>query len=64
MATESENSGMGVVLGVLLAIVLAIGAYFIIANNNGDVGVGAPRSSVEMPDVNINNPPPATDDVP
>lgn len=31
-----ESSGMGVVLGVLLAIVVAVGAYFFMQNRNVD----------------------------
>jgi len=55
MATESDGSGMGVVIGILLAIVIAIGAYFIIQNNGG---VGGSKTSIDMPDVHITAPAP------
>ncbi len=32
--TTNESSGMGVVLGILLAVVIAIGAYFFLTGGN------------------------------
>ena len=37
--TTNDSSGMGVVLGILLAVVVAIGAYFFIANRDGATGL-------------------------
>ena len=34
MAHTNENSGMGVVLGILLAVLLAIGGYYFIQSRN------------------------------
>lgn len=35
MATvQNENSGMGVIIGILIAVLLAVGAYFLIKQND------------------------------
>lgn len=52
MAQTSDNSGMGVVLGILIAVVLAVGAYFFIQNQGG-LGGSTSTTNIEMPDVSI-----------
>lgn len=44
-----ESSGMGVVLGVLLAVVVAIGAYFFMQNRNLDNAALEPAAGTEAP---------------
>lgn len=52
--TANDNSGMGVILGVILAVVIAIGAYFFIKSEGGLDGTQT--TNIEMPDVNIDAP--------
>jgi hypothetical protein len=58
---NDNNSGMGVVLGVFVAVLVIIGAYFAFNGNttNGDYG-----HTTTTPDVNINTAPPATPNTP
>jgi hypothetical protein len=48
MANNNDNSGLGVALGILLAVIIVVGGYFFIDNNSVD------RSgpTINMPDVN------------
>src|SRR4051812_33223801 len=46
---QQDNSGMGVVLGVLVAIVVVVGAYFFL-NNRTDIGAG------DRTDINVTSP--------
>ena len=54
MAQTNDNSGIGVILGVILAIVIAIGAYFFIKSEGGLEG--AQTTNIELPDVNVDAP--------
>ena len=61
MAENSDNSGMGVIAGVLIAVVLMVGGYMFLANQ-GTVDA-PPQTNIEMPDdVDINLPEPAAGD--
>jgi hypothetical protein len=53
MATSTDNSGMGVVLGILIAVLLAVGAYFFIQSRGG---VGGTTTNIDLPDVNVEAP--------
>ncbi len=56
--TTSDNSGMGVVLGILLAIVVAVGAYFFMRGNDaGNIEPAAGNEAI----VNTTEPAPAED---
>lgn len=54
MAQTNDNSGMGVVLGILIAVVFAVGGYFFVKKEGG---LNSPNTTtttnIEMPDVNI-----------
>lgn len=45
---SNDNSGMGVILGILVAVVLGFGAFYLMSNQDGP--------DVEMPDVNVSAP--------
>lgn len=62
MAQTSDNSGMGVVLGILIAVVLAIAAYFFIQNQGGIGGGSTTNVSVEAPAAGGNDTAPAAGD--
>jgi hypothetical protein len=50
---QPESSGIGVVLGILLVVVIAVGAYFFIQNRNGDrtgLEPAAGNTAMEAPD--------------
>ena len=49
--TNNDNSGTAVVLGILLAVIIAIGAYFFMKNETGLPGTETTNISVEAPDV-------------
>jgi len=49
--TSSDNSGMGVVLGIILAVVLALAAYFFMVR-----GDGGNDTNIDLPDVNVSAP--------
>jgi hypothetical protein len=56
----TDNSGTGVVLGVLLAIVIAIGAYFFIQNRDDDAtNTLEPAAGIEAPTNDTDTPAPA-----
>lgn len=42
---QTENSSTGIVVGILVALIIAVAAYFIIANRDS----GGPDISVNMP---------------
>ena len=50
--TSSDNSGMGVILGILLAIVLAVAAYFFFTQDGGN----SSTTNIDLPDVNVSAP--------
>lgn len=52
---QNDNSGMGVVLGILLAVVVIVGAYFFF-QSNGTPNALEPAAGIEAPNVNIDMP--------
>lgn len=55
----SDNSGMGVVLGILIAVLLVVGGFFFL-RSQGMVGEGATTATnIEAPDATINTTEPA-----
>jgi|GEM_PF-5329429 len=53
---HTDNSGTGIVIGILVALVVAIGAYFVIADRDAagpDINVNMPSASAPAaaPDV-------------
>lgn len=56
MAEQNDNSGMGVILGILVAVAIAIGGYYFL-KSEGQIGDGSMDvTNIEMPDVNVNAP--------
>lgn len=53
MAQTNDNSGMGVVLGILIAVVLAVGGYFFVKKEGGLDKTASSTTNIEMPDINI-----------
>jgi hypothetical protein len=51
MNNNTDNSGTGVILGIILAIAVAIGAYYFIKSEGGLDGTNT--TNIELPDVNI-----------
>ena len=63
MATvNNENSGTGVIIGILIAVLLAVGAYFLIRSDDNTNASVAPIAA-DSPDINVVNPAPAAPDV-
>lgn len=58
-APRSDNSGMGVVLGILLAVLIVVGGYFFLKNEGTLPDNNATTANIEAPDVTINNSEPA-----
>ena len=56
---RSDNSGMGVILGILLAVLIVVGGYFFLKNEGTLPGTNATTATIEAPDVTINNAEPA-----
>ena len=54
----SDNSSMGVVLGILIAVLLVVGGFFFL-KSQGVVGDGTTTANIEAPDVTVNNAEPA-----
>lgn len=54
MAENSDNSGMGVIVGILIAVVLIVGGYFFLKNEG--CSVGGSTTNIEMPDVKVEAP--------
>lgn len=54
----SDNSGMGVVLGILIAVLLVVGGFFFL-RSQGVIETGTTTANIEAPDVTINNTEPA-----
>ena len=54
----SDNSGMGVVLGILLAVLIVVGGYFFL-RSEGALPQGSTTANIEAPDVTINTTEPA-----
>ena len=54
----SDNSGMGVVLGILLAVLIVVGGFFFL-RSQGMMGDGTSTANIEAPDVTINTTEPA-----
>lgn len=52
MATQNDNSGTGVILGILVAVLIAIGGYYFL-RSEGDLDVAGETTNIEMPDVNV-----------
>lgn len=52
---QNDNSGTGVVLGILIAVILIAGGYFFL-KSEGQVPGEANMTNIEMPDVNIATP--------
>ena len=61
---NNDNSGVGVVLGIVLAVVIAIGAYFFFKNEGALPGTETTNISVEAPDVAPSAGDNTVDDVP
>lgn len=59
----SDNSGMGVVLGILIAVLLVVGGFFFL-RSQGMIETGTATANIEAPDVTINNTEPAAGTVP
>ena len=55
MVQTNDNSGMGVILGILIAVVLAVGGYFFVKKEGGLDGskTTTTTTNIELPDVNI-----------
>jgi hypothetical protein len=47
----NDNSGVGVVLGILLAVIIAVGAYFFIKNEGAIPGSETTNVTIEAPQV-------------
>ena len=56
--TTNDNSGMGVVLGIVIAVLLVVGGFFFL-RSQGVVGEGATTANIEAPDVTVNTTEPA-----
>lgn len=54
----SDNSGMGVVLGILLAVLIVVGGFFFL-RSQGVIETGTTTANIEAPDVTINTTEPA-----
>lgn len=54
----SDNSGMGVILGILITVLLVVGGFFFL-RSQGVVEGGTPTANIEGPDVTINTTEPA-----
>ena len=55
---RSDNSGMGVILGILLAVLIVVGGYFFL-KSEGTLPDNATTANIEAPDVTINTAEPA-----
>ena len=56
----SDNSGMGVILGILLAVLIVVGGYFFLRSEGSIPGDGtSTTANIEAPDVTINEAPDA-----
>ncbi len=49
--TNNDSSGTGVILGVLLAILIGVGAYFFMKQEGGMPGTETTNVTIEAPDV-------------
>jgi hypothetical protein len=58
MAEQNDNSGVGVILGVLLTLVILAGGYFFLKNEGASLDGGERVTNIEMPDVDVNVPKP------
>ena len=50
---HTDNSSTGIVIDILVALVVAIGAYFVLANRDAagpDISVNMPAASAPAPD--------------
>ncbi len=62
MTQTNDNSGMGVILGILVAVLLVVGGFFFL-KSQGVIGAGrTTTANIEAPDVTINVPEPAAGD--
>lgn len=48
----NDNSGTGVILGILVAALIAVGGYYFLKSEGAIDGAGT-TANIEMPDVNI-----------
>jgi len=56
MVQQTDNSGVGVILGILVAVVLVVGAYFFL-KSEGAISPSADQvTNIKMPDINIDAP--------
>lgn len=55
MTQTTDNSGTGVILGILITVLLVVGGYFFL-KSNGDIGNKTTTTNIEMPDVKIDAP--------
>lgn len=60
--TTNDNSGMGVVLGILIAVLIVIGGFFFLKSQGVVEDGGTTTATIEAPDVNINAAEPAAGD--
>lgn len=59
--TTNDNSGMGVVLGVILAVLIVVGGFFFLRSEGMvDTSTGTTTAGMQSPDVTINNTEPAS----
>lgn len=57
--TTNDNSGMGVILGILVAVLLVVGGFFFL-KSQGVIGAGSTTTAnIEAPDVTVNTTEPA-----
>ena len=52
MAQQNDNSGTGVILGILIAVIIAVGGYYFLKSEGG-IDVAGDTTTIEMPDVNV-----------
>jgi hypothetical protein len=56
MAQQTDNSGVGVILGILVAVLLVVGGYFFIKNEGGVAPATNEVTNIDLPDVNVDAP--------
>ena len=54
MADTADNSGTGVILGILITVMRGVGGYFFL-KSNGELD-GGTTTNIEMPDVKVEMP--------
>ena len=52
MAQQNDNSGTAVILGILVAVLIAVGGYYFLKSEGG-INMAGDTTNIEMPDVNV-----------